>query len=106
MQGLADWREAACIKYGYLFNQILPFIVGDQTDSFKLWILGCVCGEAYEIEFNGSFDECVFLHLKPNGGGPRIYLKDFINAKTLKPKRKSLTPTERFNILECDGSYN
>ena len=105
MQSLADWKEVECIKCGYSFTKIIFAIVGDEVESRHCWILECLCGEAYEIEYSGSFDDFTFSQFVPNKGGPRIYLKDFIdniggNFQTL---REPLTPTERYEILERDG---
>jgi hypothetical protein len=98
MSGFIDWKKAVCVKCGYGFHHVLPSIVGDSEKSFKYWVLECMCGEVYEIEYNGSFDECTFLHLQPFEGGPRIYLKDFI----IKTQREAITPSQRMDILERD----
>ena len=85
MKGLTILKNAVCVKCGYIFKEILPAIVGNEYDSHHIWILECLCGEDYEIEYNGFFDECTFLHLPSNKGGPIIYLKDFLDIKKNDP---------------------
>ena len=106
MQGVMDWRDAVCVNCGYFFSKILPSIVGDETDSYHMWILECTCGEAYEIEYKGSFDECVFLHLHPNEGGPRIYLRDFIDLKNDKPGFIYLMHAKGTNSYKIGKSFD
>ena len=89
MIGLTNCKDAVCVKCGYEFNKVLSYIVEDSGDSHYIWILECTCGEAYEVEYNGSYDECTFLHLKTFTGGPRIMLKDLIENKSLNWSSKN-----------------
>jgi len=109
MKGWTNWKDATCVKCGFKFSEVLPFLVEGSEEYYHHWMLECICGQAYEIEYNGTYDECEFLHLKKAKGGPRIMLKDLIGKNALNLvsenddlKRELLKPTERMEILERD----
>lgn len=105
MKDWIKWKDAVCVQCGFKLSKILPSLVEGSEKYYHCWMLECTCGEVYEIEYNGTYDECNFSHLEKAEGGPRIMLKDFIENKRfdfVSENRVLLKPAERMAILERD----